>query len=109
MGRKKKILKNEESTERMSFSRNWPMEKTEKIDKIKNIKKPLEESLIVIPTPQPIEPPGITINEYLTDYSQNRRIDNVFTKWFRDKDSSNPRKPVSEWDEQINSFLNEVV
>jgi hypothetical protein len=123
MGRKKKIIvkpeEEEKISEKMGFSRKWPIQKSEKIDKIENIKddtikdiidvkESLEEPVIVIPPPQPIEP-GITINEYLTNYSSNRKLDNAFIKWFMRKDATNPQMPVSKWNEQVDSFLNEVV
>lgn len=58
---------------------------------------------------KPIEPPGITMNEYLSNYSTKRGLDVVFIKWFRKKDPTNPKKSIQEWSELIDKFLNEVV
>ena len=50
---------------------------------------------------------GIVINEYLSSYSTNRNVDNVFKEWMRHKDSSNPKKLKEEWDALYQIFLNE--
>ncbi len=52
---------------------------------------------------------GITLNEYLTNYSQDRSLDTVFTNWFMKQDKNNPRKQIAEWNELIQKFLNETV
>ena len=39
----------------------------------------------------------LSINEFLSSYSTQRHLDNVFRKWFYKKDNSNPKKTVSEW------------
>jgi hypothetical protein len=57
----------------------------------------------------PVQEPGITMNEYLTNYSQRRGLDVVFTNWMKRKDPTNPLKLVEEWDKLIDKFLNEVV
>lgn len=51
--------------------------------------------------------PGIVVNEYLTSYSTNRNLDEVFKKWFYRQDNSNPSKPIQEWDRLFQKFLNE--
>lgn len=73
-------------------------------------KKSFVEPKIETPIEPPvIKVPGITINKYLTNYSQKRNLDTVFVKWFMRKDSSNPLKSVSEWGKLIDDFMNEVV
>ena len=69
--------------------------------------EPIEVKKIPVMVP-PIDP-GVTMNEYLTNYSQKRSLDVVFTNWFKRKDPTNPLKPIAEWDELIHNFLNEVV
>lgn len=80
----------------------------DKIDSDRVVLHPVGISgTIVDPPPIPPEP-GITMNEYLCNYFAKRSLDGVFTKWFKKKDPTNPLKPIKEWDELINKFLNEV-
>jgi hypothetical protein len=69
----------------------------------------LEEINSIVDEPPIIEEPKITMNEYLSNHSQKRSLDVVFTNWFKRKDATNPLKTVPEWDKLIYQFLNEVV
>ncbi len=49
----------------------------------------------------------VSIDEFLSNYSPKRNIDNAFKKWFHRYNSFNPKKTVKEWKELYTSFLNE--
>jgi hypothetical protein len=50
----------------------------------------------------------ITLNQYLSVFNRDRKMDKIFIKWFQKKDKSNPSKKKEDWDKIINYFWNET-
>jgi hypothetical protein len=46
----------------------------------------------------------LSINEFLSAYSQKRNLDDVFRKWFFQRDKSNPKKTIAEWQGLLAEF-----
>jgi len=49
-----------------------------------------------------------TLNEYLSNFSRNRNLDNVITKWHQRQQYQNIKKTKNEWDIIITNFFNET-
>lgn len=47
---------------------------------------------------------GITLNEYLANYSRNRKNDSTIISWYQKKDAKNTRRGKEEWDKIILKF-----
>lgn len=47
----------------------------------------------------------ISIDEYLSNFSKKRNVDNIFKKWFISIDNRNPKKIKNEWDILFEKFM----
>jgi len=50
----------------------------------------------------------IKLNDYLANYSKQRVLDSVFTKWIQRLDATNKARELSEWQSLFKKFLSEV-
>jgi hypothetical protein len=52
---------------------------------------------------------GITLNEYLSNYSQHKRnLDKIIKKWYSCRDNRNPKKTKEFWDKAMKEFFSET-
>jgi len=49
----------------------------------------------------------IKCNEFLSNYSKNRKLDTVFKKWMYRKDETDSARTISQWQELFQKFMNE--
>ena len=52
--------------------------------------------------------PYYTLDEYLSNFSKNRKIDTVIKKWYQKKQVLNVSKSQEQWDRIIQEFYNET-